>query len=301
MILPDLILPSRANQKWDTSGIDSIECCFNKQHFLDYPHTVDYQYNSRGFRDSEWPDSFDDLQNAIWCIGDSFTVGIGSPYAFTWSQVLSKATNRRCINISMDGASNTWIARRAHQIIQDVNPTHIVVLWSYIHRRESPDSHLPDDLRIMFDDKSSLVRDDLKDFINCYNKVSSCATSTNTSVFNAAVPNYIPENFGDTDGKITHIIQSWANIKDSTWGDPPRDKDEFDILPNHIKNDVYVHAPDLPKDIEQYGFWYKFRQQNQLLQLINLDHARDYHHFDKITSEFFVQEICKNITALPIG
>lgn len=299
MILPDLILPSRINQNRDRSGIDSIEYCFNKQHFLDYPHTVDYQYNSRGFRDSEWPESIDDLQNAIWCIGDSFTVGIGSPYAFTWSQVLSKATGRRCINIGMDGASNTWISRRASQIIQDVNPTHMVVLWSYIHRRESSDTHLPDDLRIMLADKASSDNNDLKNFIDCYTKVNSCAAGT--SVFNAAIPRYTTANFNNIEGKFAHVIQSWNNIKDSTWGEAPKDLDEFDLLPDYIKNDVYVHAPDIPKNLEDYGFWYKFTQQNQLLQLTNLDYARDYHHFDKITSEFFVQEICKNTTALTVG
>jgi len=28
--------------------------------------------------------------------------------------------------------------------------------------------------------------------------------------------------------------------------------------------------------------------------LNNLDYARDYHHFDKVTSEFLVEKICKN-------
>ena len=73
MILPDLILTSRQNQVWAESGIDSLKNCVNKQHFKSYPHPVEYQYNSRGFRDDTWPSN---LEESIWCIGDSFTVGI---------------------------------------------------------------------------------------------------------------------------------------------------------------------------------------------------------------------------------
>lgn len=296
MILPDLVLPSRVGGKTgiQLSGLDTLEQCLNKQHFLDYPHTVNYQYNSRGFRDSEWPDSANDLQNAIWCIGDSFTVGIGSPYEFTWPQILSKVTGRRCVNISLDGASNTWISRRACQIIQEIKPTHMVVLWSYTHRRELPDTHLTDELRRIVPNKDNVESEchDILDFISCYTKVNSCAINTN--VFNSAIPRYTAQNFNDVKNEIDHIIQSWNNIKDSTWGNPPMDQEEFDLLPSHIKSSVYIHIPDIPQILKKLGPWGKFILHNQLLQLSNLDYARDYHHFDRITSEFFVQEICKN-------
>ena len=59
MILPDFILHSRVNARWDYSGMDSIKDCFNKKHFKNYPHTVKYVYNSRGFRDAEWPESIE--------------------------------------------------------------------------------------------------------------------------------------------------------------------------------------------------------------------------------------------------
>jgi len=116
VILQDLVLQSRVNFKSDVSGLDSLELCLNKDHFRNYPHHVEYVHNSRGFRDNEWPESADELKNAIWCVGDSFTVGLGSPRQFTWPQVLAAVTGRRCINISMDGASNAWISRRAQQI-----------------------------------------------------------------------------------------------------------------------------------------------------------------------------------------
>ena len=88
MILPDLILKSRVNMQCNESGIDSYKKCLDRDHFKNFPHAVEYRYNTRGFRDLEWPDDHQELKNAIWCVGDSFTVGIGSPFRHTWPQVL---------------------------------------------------------------------------------------------------------------------------------------------------------------------------------------------------------------------
>jgi hypothetical protein len=51
LILPDFILPSRVNQHWQYTGLDSEDQCLNPKHFKSYPHPVTYQYNSRGCRD----------------------------------------------------------------------------------------------------------------------------------------------------------------------------------------------------------------------------------------------------------
>ena len=115
MILPKLVIPSRINQHWIESGMDSYDLCVDKKHFKKYPHTVKYYYNSRGFRDREWPNSVDDC---IWCVGDSFTVGLGVPHEHSWSYILGERLNKRTINVSMDGASNTWIRRQAVQILE---------------------------------------------------------------------------------------------------------------------------------------------------------------------------------------
>ena len=134
MILPDLYLPSRANIHCYESGMDSLEFCFDRDLFLSYPHEVKYQYNSRGFRDFEWPD---DLSNVLWCIGDSFTVGLGCPYTHTWPYILQTQTGRRTINVSLDGASNNWIARMGSAILTEFPNAVIVTQWSFMHRRES--------------------------------------------------------------------------------------------------------------------------------------------------------------------
>lgn len=135
MILPQVKLVSWVNLKLDYSGIDSIEQCRDPRHFKNYPGSVNYVYNSRGFRDTEWPAELDD---AVWCIGDSFTVGLGTKFEHTWCQQLQQITGRRTINVSMDGASNAWIARQACAVLQEIKPRHLICHWSFSHRREAP-------------------------------------------------------------------------------------------------------------------------------------------------------------------
>jgi len=136
MILPDLVLQSRINQRWQYSGLDSPEHCSDINYFKQYPYRIEYVYNSRGFRDQEWSDSLSDLQNAIWCIGDSYTVGLGQSFEHTWPQILQRMTGRRTVNVALDGASNQWIARRTKDIINHIDPKNIVIMWSHIERRE---------------------------------------------------------------------------------------------------------------------------------------------------------------------
>ena len=131
--LPELYLSTFANKHWHTSGIDSPELCSNRRHYFSYPHKVEYCYNSRGFRDAEWPENLDDV---IWCVGDSFTVGLGSPLEHTWPYILQQRSGRRTINVSMDGASNNWIARRGSAILAEFPNAVIVTQWSFLHRRE---------------------------------------------------------------------------------------------------------------------------------------------------------------------
>lgn len=136
MILPDFVVPSRINQRWDYSGLDSEEHCRDLKHFKSYPYVVEYKYNERGFRDQPWPDSLNELKKCIWCVGDSFTVGLGSPWEHTWPWLLQQRTQIRTINVSLDGASNNWIARKSIKILQEIVPKILVIQWSYINRRE---------------------------------------------------------------------------------------------------------------------------------------------------------------------
>ena len=282
MIFSELMIPSKVNLHCEFSGLDSLEDCLDKDHFRSYPHPVEYHYNSRGFRDSEWPESLAELKNAIWCVGDSFTVGIGSPYNFTWPQVLSTATGRRCINFGMDGASNNWISRRAQQIVKEVAPAHMVVLWSYIHRREHANSKWSDEHRIIHYNKTTDI-DDFENFVNCYTQLNAVAMSTN--IFNAMIPNAMV---------VLNCKKIWYDIRDSSWPDFPLSRSEFEMLPEYIQHKIFSQQ----KFKNQFELMFartEFIKSHNLLQLTNLDYARDRHHFDAITSNFFVQEVCKTL------
>ena len=188
MILPDFNLTSRSDQHWMYSGIDSFDRCLDKTWFAQYPYAVEYHFNHRGFRDDPWPESLDDLRQAIWCIGDSFTVGVGQPFDHIWPRVLATVTGRRTINISMDGASNEWIARRAKRVINDISPQHLIVMWSYVHRRENADASLKDEDRLLFCDArpDTDSNDDIDNLKLCRSRLSS----TTTHVIQAAIPNF---------------------------------------------------------------------------------------------------------------
>ena len=114
------------------SGIDTLEACHDKDHFLSYTKDISYRYNSRGFRDHEWPE---DLSDVVWCVGDSFTVGIGQPFEETWPKLLQEKLGKRCINVGQDGCSNDTMSLRIQEICKLHSPKLIVVMWSYFARR----------------------------------------------------------------------------------------------------------------------------------------------------------------------
>lgn len=225
LMLEDLYLRSRANQKWYSGGIDDITRCLDRQHWQTYAYPVQYQYNSRGFRDEEWPTDPVQLRDAVWCVGDSFTVGVGQPYDHIWPQVLSRATGRRTINVSMDGASNDWIARRARQILDQLAPRNMVVMWSYVHRRENPDCNLADEDRLMFCDarRDSDSADDHANLVACRGQLLGIGTQ----VIEAAIPNFCVFGPHETAKDRDSICGGILTIHQL---DRARDGHHFDIL-----------------------------------------------------------------------
>jgi hypothetical protein len=280
MILPDLVFKSLANQKWQYSGMDSIEHCNDQTHFKTYPHEISYIYNSRGFRDAEWPLTMSDLQKAIWCIGDSFTVGVGQPFEHIWPTVLSQRTKRRTINIGMDGASNDWIYRRALDIMRCIAPTDMVVMWSYTHRRESTQSNLSDHQRRIWASECSPAEDFAR-WINLSNNLYTA----NSRIAQITIPDF---------QAVPLIADLWRAIKGKDWPECPETLTDLQNLPTFILNEIknlhrcyeeleqllpstQEHIPDLLADvIHIYS---------------RLDWARDHHHFDILTSQWVVDQI----------
>ena len=70
MNLSDFILTTKQNQILTESAPDCRQHCLDRKHFDTYPYTIEYRYNSRGFRDNEWPDTIEELKNCIWCFGE---------------------------------------------------------------------------------------------------------------------------------------------------------------------------------------------------------------------------------------
>jgi hypothetical protein len=277
MILPDLILPSRINQTWSFSGSDSLELCLDKQHFKSYPHDITYNYNSRGYRDTEWPEQLDELQSAIWCVGDSFTVGLGSPLEHTWPWILQQATLRRIINVSMDGASNAWIARCVNLIQKEIDPKNIIVMWSYVHRRESENQNLNSEQRRLLFDKSNNL-EDLRNLESCM------AMITHSKIIQLAIPGYTP---------IEDYQSVWQNICGVDWPElMPSTLNELLALPKFVQTELKEKFKlwiDLQQSIEPRLL--KSKLENNFIKVNRLDLARDAHHFDLITSQWVVEQI----------
>ena len=234
MILPDFILPSRANRQWKYSGLDSLDLCLDKKHFFSYPHTVEYKYNSRGFRDQEWPTDINELKKAIWCVGDSFTVGLGSPLEHTWAYQLSQKLNKRTINVSMDGASNEWIARKVLQLYETISPELIVIQWSYAHRREHKNILLSDEDRRIYYCKEELYQD-ADNIVSC---IKTVADKSKLNIIHSFIPEFA---YGEDKSQLLSRIKelSILSIPEISKLDIARDGHHYDICTaEKFSNDV---------------------------------------------------------------
>jgi hypothetical protein len=257
--------------------MDSVEHCHDPEHFKQYPWPITYNYNSRGFRDQEWPESVEELKNSIWCFGDSFTVGLGSPLEHTWPWLLQKQTGQRVINVSMDGASNNWIARRATLVQKEIAPINTIIMWSYIHRREHEDCSLDDEDRRILATAST----DLEDFIN----FKACVDMTKGyQTVQLAVPNYSP---------ILNFQSMWNTIRGPDW--PlltPTSLGELLLLPKFIQLEL-KETFNLWTELEHFIEIQKPKLESvgNVIEVDRLDLARDGHHFDLVTAQWVVDQI----------
>jgi hypothetical protein len=247
--------------------MDSAELCRDPKHYQSYPHKIEYRYNNRGYRDDAWPSN---VEQAIWCVGDSFTVGIGSPRQHTWPYLLQQALGQRTINISMDGASNDWICRRAQQIIDEIQPSVMIILWSYIHRRESRDHTRDDELR-RIDRSHASDAEDYQHFQSCVSKVRGVSTQ----VLHYTIPDFKP-----------NIDQSWLDVKGPDWPSRlPESIEELAALPQYLF-----------EEIKQKFYYFDllsvcFEDQACCVQVPRLDIARDGHHFDLLTAQWLANHV----------
>lgn len=233
----NFFLSKTANELLTESGIDSPMYCIDPLHFQNYKKLVVYQYNSRGFRDNEWPD---DINNHIWCVGDSFTVGLGQPIDEIWPQQIQTMLNERIINISMGGASNDWIARKVKDILDSFSPKAVLIQWSYIDRREYPNTNMLDeDRRMHFDTK------DQNNVANFSKKISSIDLNK-SKLIHSFIPKFCEtpnlKKDENTEQKIYNVLKE----NNAVFFEPPeqvdfsRDGHHYDILTAREYAKMYV-------------------------------------------------------------
>jgi hypothetical protein len=286
MILPDFVLHSRVNQCWEYTGMDSPDHCLDKTHFKQYPHIVNYQYNSRGFRDQDWPESIEELKNAIWCVGDSFTVGLGSPQEHTWPWILQKQTGLRTINVSIDGASNNWIARKVTAILQQIQPQHIVIHWSYFNRREHSDTTLNDeDRRVQYLLTELELADSLNNFQICIEQVQH--HKNQCQILHSLIPGSYPSSGTD------ELQQVWSTLAGSSW--PQKAPVCIDDIPTFVVEEIKTLHQKWSFISDHY---YAKSRLNDIMHntdnlgwIEQLDFARDGHHYDLLTAKSLVRSI----------
>jgi hypothetical protein len=282
IILPDFLLKSRKNKLWYESGMDSSARCLNQDHFNKYPYHITYNYNSRGFRDSEWPEDIEELKKSIWCFGDSFTVGIGSPLNHTWVNILQDKQQQRCINISMDGASNYWIARKVITLLKTINPALIIIQWSYVTRNESPDTTQTDEARRIAWDNTN-YNQLIVNNINLIRKVEH--HKKNCKIIHS----FVPES-----GILSDNNDIWKTVKGINWPKFPDTLAKFEQLDDSIVTEL--------KDFNVYdlflSYYYLTDNVIYLPEIKKLDYARDYHHYDVITATNFVDQLSNLIVDL---
>jgi hypothetical protein len=168
--------------------------------FDNYPYNIEYKCNSRGFRGPEWPDDVRELNDSIWCIGDSFTFGVGVPYEHTWPYLLQQKTSQRAINMAVNGVGNTWLVETASEVLNELTPSTMIFHWSYTHRRKK---HLWD-----YDHyQNTTVEEDADLLISCIQQVESIKGSTKT------IHSFIPKFHGDCDGLYDMISETFNDIK----------------------------------------------------------------------------------------
>ena len=120
---------SRKGQFFNNSGIDSEESCFDLEWYRSFQDPVSYQINSMGFRDRD----HDSLENKMFAIGDSFTMGIGQPYEHTWPVMLGNLLGEDIVKLAGDGVSNQWIQEVFDRIIE-LRPKAVFVMLTFVHR-----------------------------------------------------------------------------------------------------------------------------------------------------------------------
>jgi hypothetical protein len=219
------------------------------------------------------------LQRAVWCIGDSFTVGIGSPVEHTWSRILESTAGLRTINISMDGASNNWIARKTVEILQQITPQKIVIHWSYTPRREADPTII---YNLNWNNFYQTIKDPSWPECCTIEEVNNLPDKIRHEILTWPEPTILDEDLrlqylpdATIDDDLTNTIDCINAVNQGSTGT----KIIHSFIPNFCQK---------PQKIQQHLAQH---QMNFIPEFSRLDLARDGHHYDIKTSQYFVNLI----------
>lgn len=285
---PEAVLPGMVLKSLRLAELDYLlpdDPLATSGHNANYPWPITYKFNSRGYRDLEWPSSLHELQGSVWCIGDSATMGIGAPIEHSWPSRLEQRLNNRTIKISMLGASNDWIFRQAEHVVREIQPELLVIQWSLLNRREIDDSVLREKHWQIF-----------------YNNIKDASWPDCTFKDSATLPVEIRQELENDHCKFDPTVQdehrrmhySASGLQDSDVDHTINLIAQLNTIQGStrvIHNVVPTFAPTDTKELF-------YQEINKLsVEFIpafqQLDFARDLAHWDIKTSDSFVDSICK--------
>jgi hypothetical protein len=265
MILPNVIIPKLVHKRFEFYSPDSEPDCQSRKHFNHYPYNITYEFNSRGFRDNEWPT---DLENAIWCLGDSTTVGIGAPITHSWPFQLSKTTDIATINLGIRAIDNYTISEIAREIILNIRPKNILILWSFFERR--PVGNIQTEI---VDLSEQLIVDNDLDHYDYFTKciLNLQVPDSKTNIVHGFLPN---------SDNVEQTLQSmWNNVKDPNW---PAKIESIDAIDHNILEELDI-VHNVYNQFKKIFEWCEFKNKfmkNRINNFEQLDLARDGHHWD---------------------
>jgi hypothetical protein len=120
--------------------------------YVDY--TIEYQFNSHGFRTEEFGQKFDMV-----CFGCSFTMGTGVRYEHTWPSQLAQLTGLQIANLGHAGSSNDSAYRIARHYLKFLQPKYAIWLQTDAHRIEIIDQSINTVVNILASDNNNLYSD----------------------------------------------------------------------------------------------------------------------------------------------
>ena len=227
-----------------------------------------------------------------WCIGDSFTVGIGNPIEHTWPYLLEQRLKSTCINVAMDGASNEWMSRKISELLNEVTPKYIIIHWTYSHRREMSIDPTKDPKEVAWENVYNACKDTgwppcpmIKDFESLPTFIKkelleqhqvSYFINDNSSIDEFRRVHHTNESdYENIQNLINCINQVELVVKQSNT------KVIHSVIPRFVPQYLAVSTNEIIKSLPI----------DYISEFPYLDIARDGHHYGLKTSQYFVEQI----------